>query len=482
MAKVYDRINLIHKRPIHDAQIKVAQDYFVNGKKIIQSQWGRNSGKTEVIIYIATVAALLNENWWIMIVCPQYKQGKKIYWHKKRLQKYAPQEYVQMTHEADMKVEFKNGSIITVEGCENYENLRGAKPNLVIYDEFQLHSEEFHVEVMQPNLVERTSSLLVFGTPPKQRSAYYVTFREEHLSLIKKGDTERSYYEFSSYVNPANNKEELDKRKVQLYASGNEIIWLREYEGKLVFGGEDAVFSPWNEKLIKPHAVLMSALENDKQKLKWYTVCDPGTTTCFAILFIAYNPHTQQIFVLDEIYEKDRNRIDARQIWNRLKKKQEELYPNYPHKTWTCIYDEAAAWFQREIQANFKESIIPSNKYSNYAGGEETDISRIKMAMAQENSFNVSNRCYWLIWEIESYMTDEEGRFPDENDHLVDCLKYFMQRSNWKLVEKPEAGKFELYPARQSAARQIEPKEWADNAVSNSMEADFYDIYGEYFN
>lgn len=479
MKNIYHRINNIHKRPLHSAQIQVAKDYFNRGMRIIMSQWGRNSGKTEDVLFIANTAAILNDNFWVMIVCPQLKQGKKIYWHKKRLQNYPPPQYVRDISSTDMKVEFLNNSLITVDGCENYEALRGAKPNLVIYDEFQHHSEEFHLEVMEPNLVEKSSSLLVFGTPPKQRSAYYVEFREELLEQIKQGHADKSYYEFPASVNPANDPTELARKREKLIKSGNEVIWLREYEGKLVFGGEGVVFPKWNsETHVRRHNVTMAYLSGDKSRFKWYTICDPGSSTCFAVLFVAYNPLTQQVFILDEIYEKDRQRTDTRSIWNRIVKKQEELYPKAPHRTWKIFYDEAAAWFQREVMANFKVGIIPTQKQK---ADPDEDISNIKLLMAEENALIVSDRCYWLIWEIESYVTSEDNSgaviYPKVNDHLIDDFRYLMQVTNWKLVEKVDRESIPSDTHRTSM--EIVPSEWSDIALDDSLS--IRSIYDEYF-
>ncbi len=161
MNAVYDRLNNVHKKPLHSAQIQLAKDYFIRGITTIQSQWGRNGGKTESALFIATVACLLNDNFWVMIICPELKQGKKIYWTSKRLQNYPPPKYVAEKATTDLRLEFVNGSVITIEGCENYDALRGVKPNLVIYDEFQDHSKEFHLEVMQPNLLGKASGLII---------------------------------------------------------------------------------------------------------------------------------------------------------------------------------------------------------------------------------------------------------------------------------------------------------------------------------
>lgn len=485
MNSIYDRINNIHKRPLHSGQIQVAKDYFNNNKRIIQSQWGRNGGKTEGLLFIATTAAILNSNFVIYIITPERKQGKEIYWASRRLQEYAPPEYIESEKDTEVRLTFKNGSFICVDGCENYTAHRGLKPNLVFYDEFQDHNKEFHLEVMAPNLLGKESSLIVFGTPPKRRSSYYVEFREQLIKQINDGDKTRAYYEFPTSINPRIDKSELEKTKKQLFTSGDEPIWYREYEGKMMFGGEDVVFPNWNPGVhTKAHDVVMSFLEKDRKKLKWYTICDPGTSTCFAVLFICYNPFTQQIFVLDEIYEKDRKRADSKQIWERIRKKEEELYPGSRLNDWKRIYDEAAAWFHNEIAALHRGqmlSLTPSQKQKN---NEETDISRIKMAMAQPGALLVSNRCYWFRWEIESYITvvDKNGdaKYVDSNNHLLDCMKYFMQTSGWSLMEKTEEIIMNSEMTTVTVTSHVD--NWADAAVENSLTASDYDRLSDYFN
>lgn len=477
MKAVYDRINNVHKRPLHQGQITVARDYFIRGMRIIMSQWGRNGGKSECALFLATVASLLNDNFITYIITPERKQGKEIYWASKRLQNFPPPQFVDSEKDTDIRLVFKNGSFICVDGCENYNAHRGLKPNLVIYDEFQNHSKEFHLEVMAPNLLGKQSTLAIFGTPPKQRSAYYVEFRDTLIKQIKAGDTTRSYYEFKTEVNPSIDKNELQKVRKELLESDNEVIWYREYEGKLSFGGEDVVFPKWNPvNHVRTHKVATSFVENDRHKLKWYTVCDPGTSSCFAVIFACYNPNTQQIFILDEIYEKDRKRTDSRSIWERIRKKEDDLFPDAPERTWKRIYDEQASWFANEISANFKVGLIPSQKQHTR---EEIDISRIKMLMANPGSLVVSDKCYWLRWEIESYITDENGEYIDKHNHLLDAFKYLMQATAWKLVEKVD----NTYVVTETTKTQIsngkmDMEDWADKTVEDSL---WIDPYADYF-
>lgn len=472
---------------LHDGQVQLAKDIFVNKKRVVQAQWGRKAGKTLCACYIAWTYALLNDNSEVWIICPQRKQGKDIYWVSGRLQNFGPQEYVEQHKESEVTVQFKNGSMIKVDGCENYPALRGINPSLVIYDEFQDHSREFHVEVMAPNLIAKRAALVVIGTPPK-RETYYVEFREQLLQEIKDGDTTRAYYEFPSCINPSLDKEELEKTRLRLYRAGDEKIWMREHMAQLIYGGEGAVFSPWNrEKHIKAHAVLTSALERDKKGMKWYTVFDPGSSTCFAVLFAAYNPHTAQLFLVDEIYETDSKYTDCKSIWDRAMAKEKALFTG-PDSHWHRVYDQAADWFNINMQKIYpRNGLTPckKNKAHGYSS-KEADCSLIKQIMAAQNTFYVSDKCVKFAWEIENYVLDENGNYPSTHDHLIDCLVYLLKAANYKFIETAEIDEHNGVSFIKSAQgdkrlrQTVNATEVMDNVVNDSLWIEENDLYSEY--
>ena len=486
MAGIYDAMAARGEK-LHEGQALIAKDLFIHGKRVVQSQWGRSGGKTLAACYIAWTYAMLYPGSIIYIICPQRKQGKDIYWVSGRLQNFGPQEWLDQAKESEISLYFKNGSIIKVDGCENYQAHRGVKPHLVIYDEFQHHSREFHLEVMQPNLTAKKASLMVFGTPPK-RDCYYVQFRSELLDEIKAGDTSRAYYEFPSHINPSLDRGELEKMRIRLIKSGDEKIWLREYMGQLIWGGEGAVFSPWSrEKHIKAHAVLDSALCKDRKGLKWYSVFDPGNMTCFAVLFVAYNPYTSQVFLLDEIYETNPNKTDAKSIWERALAKERELCPDGNDKTFRRVYDEAAQWFYINVEKMFHGSrLIPCEKNKlKFYSSKEADCSLIKQIMGADNVFYVSDRCEKFGWEVENYVLDENGEYPDQDDHLVDCLTYFLKAAHYRFVEDVPANEqllnvsATLTKGGQKLVKLKDPSTWADDALTDSLFIE--DPYAEYF-
>ncbi len=473
MSAIYDRINNVHKRPLHAGQIQVAKAYFNDNKRIIQSQWGRNAGKSETVLFVSNVRAILVPNSQIYIICPERKQGKEIYWASRRLQNYAPPEFISEYHSTDLRITFKNGSFICIDGCENLAGLAGIKPHLVFYDEFQRHSQEFDLEIMRPNLLAKNSSLIVTGTPPK-RDCYYVQFKKQLLEEIKNGDDTRLYLQFPTSINPTIDAVELQKTIDGLIRSGNQPIARREYYGEDCFGGEGVVFPFWSrQEHLKPHGVLLSFIERDKSKLRWLAFADPGAATCFAVLFVAYNPYTQQIFVLDEIHETDRKQTEPLRMWHRIEAKQRELFDG----RWTNGYDSAEAWWRELVQTNFKVPLVQSEKNSRLI---EDDIAIMKSIMAAQDSFHVSDRCTHLVHEIENYVTDESGSLPDGGDHLLDCFRYILRHVNYQFIERVDAQRQNLEERQYlidgvKAEHRESLLDWDEDLLINSLNAESWD-------
>jgi hypothetical protein len=360
---------------------------------------------------------MLNPGKEIYIICPELKQAKKIYWMPKRLQNYGPQEFVAEHRESELRTVFTNGSYIILDGCENFEAMRGIKPHLVFYDEFQHHSQYFDEEVMQPNLSSGKVSLLAFGTPPKV-DCHYVTFRQNLLDNIARGNSKYLYMELHSAKNPTLDPHWLAEKKADLIRRDKYNIWLREYEGKMVFDTESAIFPFFDEKKhVYEHNYLMKLIHRDRHKLRWHDLYDPGTSTVFAGLFVAHNPYTGQVFFLDEIYAQERKECTTNAVYRKSIDIRKDLY-DYEDE-WTGYYDEAALWFANEVSEQFGRNLMPTHKQKVHATNEEARAgeSILNTIMMAEGQFFVSDRCVKFLWEILQYMFDSKGRYPTKNDH-----------------------------------------------------------------
>ena len=163
----------------------------------------------------------------------------------------------------------------------------------------------------------------------------------------------------------------------------------------------------------------------DISKFNWVLMADPGTTTVFATLFIAIHPYTKHIYILDEIYETDRNLTSTNVMWTEMIEKARDLHPGSSLESfedWIKGYDQAAAWFASEMIYNHGVSFIPTDKANNK---KENGISLIKDIFLK-NLITISDRCQNTIKEISRYHTNERGEFIKKNDHTIDIIRYML--------------------------------------------------------
>jgi hypothetical protein len=475
------------KRFPHVEQFPVLKAFFGEGKKIIQGQCGRNFGKTEIILYIAWRYGLTHPNSEIYIICPEVKQAKKIYWFKRRIQNYGPRQYVANLFESKLRVEFTNGSTITLDGCENYDSLRGIKPDLVIYDEFQHHSHLFDEEVMQPNLASGKVSLVVMGTPPK-RKCYYTEFRAAVLEKVKEGHPAYFYVELPTSANPVNSPDWLAEKKADLFRKGKKNVWYREYEGKLVFDTESAIFPMFSrETLCRSRQWLVDEIRTKGRKLKFYALFDPATASTFGALFFAHNPYTSEVYILDEIYEKIRPLMRSLVIWERSNAIKESF--GVEPELWFNIYDEAEAWFENEVAGEMDNevgqeySLQPTHKLrKNKIDSEDGRPGEsLIMSMMLSGKMYINEECTNLCDELENFVKDEKGDYPTDNDHLVDCLFYFTLSSGYtvKHDRDTEAEKAEeVKKRRRETTDEVLAECQAESDYAEGYEHDYYDDDG----
>ena len=421
---------------LHAGQKIPAREMFNNGKRRVWLQCGRSYGKSHYARYVAARYAIENPGSACYIIAPERKQAHEIHWVQGpcNITNIIPRELLlegdSALNKSELRVLLKNGSFIKLDGSDNETSLRGLKPDLVVADEFQGWRPESWV-AMEPNFIAKNTLVLILATPP-DRECYYTEEWRYHKNQVTQNNPKYFYQELPTEANPRYPKDELAELERKHYAKGEEAVWQREYMAKFVPGGVNAVFGTlWNrEKFVRPHATLMRVLKKDAHKVRWYSIFDPGTESVFAVLHAVHNPFTAEIFLLEEIYEKNRNNTSSGQIWDRAMVNERALYSAEP-RSWRRVYDEAAAWFAREIQFNYRETL---NKTQKNLHTKESMISTVKEIMLN-GKLHVSDRLKNFIFEIENYVTDDKGRLPDKDDHLLDCLFYLVSFCNYKFIE-----------------------------------------------
>lgn len=411
----------------HHGQIKVGRALFNDNIRNIFVQCGRKWGKTELGIYFDTRWGMQNPGLGCFYIAPELKQARKLVWEDPRLLQMVPPDWIDDVHNSDMRIRLKNGAYIKVEGSDNFEAHRGTRPGLVIYEEFKDHDPRFR-NIMRPNLSVYNAPEIFLGTPP-DRECEYTEVAKEH----KMSPASMFFYQAPTWENPHISRQWLLDEKRRLYLRGEGDVWEREYEAKYVKGGAKKIFPMWGDHLIAPHAQVLKRMERDRKRLEYILWNDPASTSCFGTLFVAINPFTREIFVLDEIYEQRQNEMSVRKIAPVIFRKRDELWRH----EWTQGYDEAAAWFANEMADNYEdEAFEPTHKSQN---NKLNGLSLMKDVMsASPRKLWVSDRCVKFAWEVDNYYQDKNGNIPKENDHLIDDFRYILGHNGYVFKEDHE--------------------------------------------
>lgn len=419
----------------HDKQKAVFKAIFQDGYKRIFIRKGRKGGGTETLLYILSRIAGTFDNMACYIIGPQYNLQKEIVWNNNRLRKFIPEEWGPKHNQFEGRVKFpRSGSFIKVHGADNHKSMVGIEGDVFIFDELKDHDPRAYKNCY-PNLASRDAIWVVCGSPPKNKSNFYYKLEEQI-----KNDKDWFFIHWSTWDNAKNlpgGEAWIQNEKEQYYKNGNWDDWETEYEARYVFGGKLTVLSAFRSEgenaHVVPYDVLESQITNEKRKLKWFTAIDPGYATCFAAVLGCYNPYSSEVFILDELYETDRSKLSISDIWPRIKAKEEALFSS---GQWMRVVDSAAPGFPQEVRARWGKDLKFGLTYKEV--DDEDKYFRIWNGAFATNRFRIASRCVHTIFEVENYLTDESGNYPDENNHTLDCVRYALKRLGYTYNQKQD--------------------------------------------
>lgn len=257
----------------HDSQILIGQALFVHNCKNIFIQCGRKFGKTEIIIYCLWRYALLNPGSACYYLCPVKKQAKEIIWDVRdkrgrlRLKEFASSEFIERIDEDELRIVFKNGSFIKVDGSDNADAWAGISPHFLVLDEFRSFRPEF-LTVMNPNRATFDAPMIVIGTPPEQvyiepevPHQYIELAKEIREDMLAGGPS--FWIKRPSWANPDPTIQAfLATEKMKLFRRGRSAEWYREYGAECVADTARKIFPNFiaDSTLANSHVLYHSAL------------------------------------------------------------------------------------------------------------------------------------------------------------------------------------------------------------------------------
>lgn len=466
--KILEEIERLY--PLHPQQLILEEQVFSKKKKRVFAQCGRNWGKSVWIARTIVKWACSKPKQACFIIAPEKTQGREIYWDSGLLLSMIPEELIAQNFlgkdevtKNELRIRLKNGSFIKILGADEPKSLRGIKPHICAFDEYRDFKEEIYWS-MEANLIGKGATLLIGSTPPDVLG-HYAEIRDHYLKELQNRNSFYFYLELPSEGNPHLDHEALQETKKRLMAHGQLRVWEREYMAKFIPGGASAVFPMFSEKredMVKPDFLIRELVKNEFAALEFYCSFDPATSSVFAVLFCAINKFTGTIYVLDEIYERDRMRTGSLDIWKRAKKIK-QIYCSKLSR-WENVYDEHEAWFERdidrsEILTENDENLDPTSKQSR---NKEEDLGMIKDLMLSDQKYFISEKCKNYIDEIQSCATDKNNKIIKKKDHLIDNQRYIIAKAEFSLTEQPDYDEY-IKRIQEGKVRPVGFDEYVDN-------------------
>lgn len=155
--------------------------YMARGGKHAEVVWHRRSGKDELGLNRAAVAAFERPaGYWHCL--PEYAQARKAIWDavnphtgKRRIDEAFPMEIRKNTREQDMQIVFLNGSTWQVVGSDSFDKLVGSSPAGIVWSEWALANPSARA-YLRPIIAENNGWQL-FITTPRGRNHAHTTLR-----------------------------------------------------------------------------------------------------------------------------------------------------------------------------------------------------------------------------------------------------------------------------------------------------------------
>lgn len=150
------------KQQLYDIETEKNHNFVANGYVV------HNSGK-DIVAFNFCIRQCIKKQQVIYYIFPTYAQAKKVIWDSitndgMRFLDFIPDELIESTNSQEMKVRFKNGSLLQLVGSDNIDALLGSNPQGIVFSEYALQDPRAY-QFLRPILVANGGWALFESTP-----------------------------------------------------------------------------------------------------------------------------------------------------------------------------------------------------------------------------------------------------------------------------------------------------------------------------
>lgn len=381
----------------------------------------RRIGGSYLLCLRALEVCLRKPNAQVKYAAPTAKAVRKII--KPNVRKIlhdCPDDIKPVWNSLDMEYRFKNGSTISIAGCENqnYENLRGTEAEEIYMDEVGFIDDLIYIldDVLSPQIQDTNGKIILCSTPPRSPGHESVKIAMDHKAAGR-------FWGCTVWDNPRRTKEQHIKYfKSKAEAKGmdvdeyfNTVTFKREYLGEFIADENYSVIPEWS-KALEEHIV------RDVPPHKYrdtYVGLDVGWKDGMAGVFAWWDYKNQKLIVEDEylVFKKTTDVVKAG-----IRAKEIELWDG--KQPYLRVSDNNMQ-FIADLNRDGDMCFIPTQK-----DHKEVQINRIREWLRLRKIY-INPRCKRLISQLASTTWNKTRtsyeRTPDGHGDLLDALVYLVR-------------------------------------------------------
>lgn len=280
-----------YQLPIMDALVN-------KGYKRVLAILPRRAGK-DMTAWNLCIRSCIEKTCVIYYIFPTYAQAKKVIWDSitntgERFLDYIPKELIESTNGQEMKIRFKNGSLLQLVGSDSYDALMGTNPQGVVFSEYALQDPRAY-QYMRPILTSNNGWALFISTPRGKNHMW-------ELYQIAKHSSDWFCYKLTVDDTHHIPLSLIEKEKAEGIMS--EDLIQQEYYTSFEMGVEGAYYTKYLDRMRVKGQIGQVPWES---AFKVHTAWDLGVRDSTAIIFFQTIGQTVRII---DYYEKNKEGLE----------------------------------------------------------------------------------------------------------------------------------------------------------------------------
>ena len=378
------------------------------GYKRVLAILPRRAGK-DIVSFNLCIRQCLSKVCVVYYIFPTYSQAKKVIWDSvtndgTRILEYIPDEVIASKNSQELKVRFKNGSLLQLVGSDNVDRLMGTNPQGCVFSEYALQDPRAF-QYIRPILAANEGWAVFISTPRGKNHLW---------ELFEMANNSDDWYSFKLTVDDTKHisKEAMDKERAEM----SEDLIQQEYYCDFTLGVEGSYYSKYLDRMRLRGQIGQVPWEAG---FKVHTAWDLGVRDSTTIIFFQTIGQTVRII---DCYENNKEGLEH--YVNVLQSKPYSYGRHIaPHDIKVREFGTGITRLEKARQLGI--SFTVSSDLSIIDGIEAVRTSLGKMWIDEVS-------CLILIKALENYRQEFDAKkktykphpLHDWSSHFADCMRY----------------------------------------------------------